>query len=109
MLSSVNTRIKLLLNGVSGNANVAALAVPDMSLQHFQNQSSQSRLAESLDQVPQTFAETIAHIQMLALEDFDREIAAKQLCYHTREHVEGVQRRARQLFQAVYPYLGSAF
>lgn len=60
---------------------------------------------ENLYQVPQTFAAAIAHIKALALEEFDREIAEKQLYYHTREHIEGVQYRAKQLFQAVHPYL----
>lgn len=77
---------------------------PDMSSLHPRKVCAQTSVAENLHQVPQTFAESIAHIKTLALRDFDREIVEKQLCYHTREHVEGVQRRASQIFQVVCPY-----
>lgn len=65
--------------------------VPDMSSQHPENQFAQLPLVENLYQTPQTFADAIAHIKTLILEEFDRKIAAKQLCYHTHEHIEGVQ------------------
>lgn len=57
--------------------------------------------------IPQTFEDAIAHIKTLVLHEFDREIVEKQLCYHTCEHVEGVQRRANLIFQTVRPYLNS--
>ena len=79
-----------------------------MSLQPLQNQFAQPPLGADLHHVPQTFADAIAYIQTVVLEAFDREITGKQLCYHTREHIEGVQRRAKQLLQAVRPYLQSA-
>ncbi|MBL1177241.1 hypothetical protein [Pantanalinema sp. GBBB05] len=52
-----------------------------------------------------SFVDTIAHIKSLALQDFDREVTEKQLCYHTRDHIAGVQRRASQIFQVICPYL----
>jgi hypothetical protein len=42
-------------------------------------------------------------ITALVLEEFDRQIASQNLTYHNREHVFGVQRRARQIFQIVCP------
>jgi hypothetical protein len=53
--------------------------------------------------LPANFAESIAQIERFALQKFDQEIKQKQLFYHTREHVENVQRRTRQIFQAIYP------
>lgn len=52
-----------------------------------------------------SFIDTIAHIKSLALQDFDREVTEKQLCYHTRDHIAGVQRRASQIFQVLRPHL----
>jgi len=62
-------------------------------------------LANDLCLIPQTFAGAIAQIQRMALEAFDHEVVEKQLCYHTRDHITGVQRRASQLFQVICPYL----
>ncbi|MDX2230589.1 MAG: hypothetical protein NW220_13190 [Leptolyngbyaceae cyanobacterium bins.349] len=56
---------------------------------------------------PQTFADAIAYLQTLALQEFDREVAEQQLCYHNRHHVVGVQCRANQIFQVICPYLNS--
>jgi len=55
-------------------------------------------------QLPTTIAESIARIKTFALQEFDREIAQKQLYYHTREHVNNVERRANKIFQAVSPH-----
>ena len=55
-------------------------------------------------QLPTTIAESIAQIKTFALQEFEREILHKQLYYHTREHVNNVERRANQIFQAVCPY-----
>lgn len=55
-------------------------------------------------QLPTTIAESVAQIKTFALQEFEREILQKQLYYHTREHVNNVQRRANQIFQAVCPY-----
>lgn len=76
-----------------------------MSSQRLQNQSAQLLWTEDSNQVPQTFVDAIAHIKALVLKDFDREVAEKQLYYHTREHIAGVQRRASQIFQVIRPYL----
>lgn len=75
-----------------------------MSSLPFLNPYSQSSGTEP-DQPPQAFAESIAQLKAIALEEFDREIAQKHLCYHNREHVEAVQRRAKQIFQAIRPHL----
>jgi hypothetical protein len=58
----------------------------------------------SLPQSPTTFADFVAHITTLVLADFDREIVTKQLRYHNREHINGVQQRASRIFEAVRPY-----
>lgn len=50
---------------------------------------------------PSPFAATIAQLQTMALVEFDREINEKQLCYHTRDHIAGVQRRANQIFHII--------
>ncbi len=55
--------------------------------------------------VPKTFAEAVASVTRSILVEFDREIAQKQLYYHTREHVFSVQRNARLIFQTIRPYL----
>lgn len=59
-------------------------------------------------QLPTTIAESIAQIKNFALQEFDREIRAKQLFYHTREHVYNVQRRVNIIFQVVHPYWKAA-
>ena len=59
-------------------------------------------------QLPTTIAESIAQIKTFALQEFEREILHKQLYYHTREHVNNVERRANQIFQAVCPYWKAA-
>lgn len=53
----------------------------------------------------QSFADAIAQIKAIAFEIFEHEIAEKQLCYHTHEHITGVQRRASQIFRVIRPYL----
>lgn len=55
--------------------------------------------------MPQTFEDAIVALKVFALQAFDRELIEQKLCYHTREHIEGVQRRASQIFQVVHPYL----
>jgi hypothetical protein len=70
----------------------------------LQNPLVPQMLTEQWFSVPLTFATTIAQVKTLALHCFDREIAEKQLCYHTREHVVGVQRRSSQIFQAIRPH-----
>jgi hypothetical protein len=57
--------------------------------------------------VPKTFAEAVEVVTQLILADFDREIAQKQLYYHTRDHVFSVQRNARLIFNAIRPYLSA--
>lgn len=42
-------------------------------------------------------------VTALVLEEFDRQIASQNLVYHNRDHVLGVQRRARQIFEVVCP------
>lgn len=53
--------------------------------------------------LPTTIAQSIAQIKIFALQQFDQEIADKQLYYHTRDHVSNVERRTNQIFQAVSP------
>lgn len=55
--------------------------------------------------MPRTFADAIAQIQKWALEEFDHEVIQKRLCYHTRHHIVGVQRRTNQILQVICPYL----
>ncbi len=54
--------------------------------------------------LPTTIAESIAQIKTFALQELDREIVQKQLYYHTRDHINNVQRRADQIFEVVCPY-----
>ena len=54
--------------------------------------------------LPTTIAESIAQIKTFALQEFDRETVQKQLYYHTRDHINNVQRRADQIFEVVCPY-----
>ena len=63
---------------------------------------------EHSSQLPTTIADSIAQIKAFALQEFEREILQKQLYYHTREHVNNVERRANQIFQAVCPYWQAA-
>jgi len=65
--------------------------------------SHSSSLEHSL-RLPTTFAEGIERIKIFALQEFEREIAQKQLYYHTHEHVNNVQRRTKHIFQVVRPY-----
>lgn len=53
---------------------------------------------------PSSFDEVVEMVKSLILQDFDREIASKQLYYHTRAHIEHVQRRADIIFEAICPY-----
>ncbi|MEG4234600.1 hypothetical protein QUA40_21210 [Microcoleus sp. Pol11C3] len=75
-----------------------------MSTLNSQDFQSQDHSEENLEGVPITFASAIARLKNLALEEFDREIAQKQLYYHTREHINNVQHRANIIFQAIRPY-----
>jgi hypothetical protein len=68
-----------------------------------QNLRAQDHSEENLERVPITFASAIAKLKDFALQEFDREIAQKQLYYHTREHIGSVQRRANIIFQAIRP------
>lgn len=79
-----------------------------MSSPYFPNPLTPASLTEDTAQAPHSFSDTIAQIKTLVLQEFDREVTQKQLCYHTREHIAGVQRRAREIFQAVSPYLNSS-
>ncbi len=65
--------------------------------------SHSSSLEHSL-RLPTTFAESIDCIKTFALQEFAREIKAQQLYYHTYEHINNVQRRSQQIFQAIRPY-----
>ncbi len=65
--------------------------------------SHSSSLEHSL-RLPTTFAESIERVKIFALQEFEREVVQKQLYYHTYEHVSNVQRRSRQIFQAIRPY-----
>jgi hypothetical protein len=58
---------------------------------------------ESFDPLSRPFAVAIERVKATVLQAFDGEIAKKQLCYHTRQHIKGVQRRAQQIFKVAYP------
>lgn len=75
-----------------------------MSSLNSESFKSQDHSEENLEPVPSTFASAVARLKNLALEEFDREIAQKQLYYHTREHINNVQHRANIIFQAIRPY-----
>lgn len=75
-----------------------------MSSLNYQNFQLQDHSEENLERVPITFSSAIARLKNLAFEEFDREIAQKQLYYHTREHISSVQHRANIIFQAIRPY-----
>lgn len=75
-----------------------------MSSLNSQNLRAQDHSGENLEGVPTTFAEAIARLKNFVLQEFDREIAQKQLYYHTREHINNVQCRANIIFQAIRPY-----
>lgn len=77
----------------------------DMSSPYFPQPLVQPLWIEQLFQVPQTFAHTIAQIKRIAILDFEREVADKQLYYHNHDHITGVQRRAKTIFQVIRPYL----
>lgn len=64
-------------------------------LQYYSTENSQ--------QLSRTFAEAVTKVKNFALQEFDKEITQKQLYYHTREHVNGVQRRAQMIFQVICP------
>jgi len=74
-----------------------------MSLQNIRN-SIWNLILENSTSMPDTFAAAIAHVKTVVWQEFEREVTAQQLVYHTREHVEGVQRRAATIFQVVRPY-----
>ncbi|HBB34298.1 MAG TPA: hypothetical protein DDZ80_30215 [Cyanobacteria bacterium UBA8803] len=57
-----------------------------------------------MEQLPSTFAQTVARVKTFVLPEIDREAATKQLYYHTRAHISGVQHRANIIFQAIAPY-----
>jgi hypothetical protein len=74
-----------------------------MSFYSPQSSLDGSASAESFDPLSRSFAAAIAQVKASVVKAFDCEITKKQLCYHTRHHIEGVQRRAQQIFQVVYP------
>lgn len=59
---------------------------------------------ENSDPLPKSFLESVTQLKNLILKEFDREIAQKQLYYHSREHVTDVEQRAKKIFQAIRPY-----
>lgn len=68
----------------------------------FLDQSDQT-IGSSLP-LPQSIAESIAQIKTFALDKFAQEAAAKQLYYHNYDHIQNVQRRSQQIFQAIADY-----
>jgi hypothetical protein len=75
----------------------------DQQLAQNMNMKPQWYELDHSSPLPTNFVESIAQIRRFALQKFDREIEQKQLFYHTREHVENVQRRTHKIFQAIYP------
>jgi hypothetical protein len=68
------------------------------------NRYFQEDLEENSAWLPSTFAEVVARVKNFALGEFDREVVENQLYYHTREHLNHVQRRANAIFQVICPY-----
>jgi hypothetical protein len=56
---------------------------------------------------PSPLMNATEQIKESLMQIFDREITEKCLCYHTRDHLQGVQRRASQIFKVVSPFLKS--
>lgn len=63
----------------------------------------QQHSEEKSARLPSTFVEVVARVKTFALGEFDREVVLHQLYYHTREHINGVQRRANLIFQVISP------
>lgn len=74
-----------------------------MTRQESLNPNWQQPLPGNSSELPNSFAEVVAIVTAFVLDEFDREIAQKQLYYHTREHINGVQKRANLIFETVYP------
>ena len=55
-----------------------------------------------------TFSATVQAVAAKALETFQQEIDSQQLYYHGLEHVEGVDRRAKLIFDTVVPWYEQA-
>lgn len=49
------------------------------------------------------FSETVAIVKDFALKEMKKAVK-KQLYYHNCQHIQGVQRRANQIFQVIKPY-----
>ena len=75
-----------------------------MNPRNQENQQIQDYSIEKSAQLPRTFAEAVTRVKTFALQEFDQEVAQKQLYYHTRDHLSNVQRRADKIFQVVRPY-----
>jgi len=74
-----------------------------LSRQESLNPNWQQPLPGNSSELPNSFAEVVAIVTAFVLDEFDREITEKQLYYHTREHINGVRKRANLIFQTVYP------
>ncbi len=59
---------------------------------------------ENYQDLPSTFAEAIGLVNNFARQEMHKESEQKQLYYHNIEHINGVERRANQIFQAIKPY-----
>ncbi|NEN97408.1 MAG: hypothetical protein F6K50_18330 [Moorea sp. SIO3I7] len=71
------------------------------------NQDNQYLPHPSIDesaQLPSSFVEAVTRVKTFALLEMEKETERKQLYYHTCDHVNGVQRRADRIFQAIRPY-----
>ena len=84
---------------------LSPLASPAISLVRYMEKEAQRSHSYSPKPsiLPTTIAQSVAQIKIFALQEFDREIADKQLYYHTRDHVSNVVRRTNQIFQIVSP------
>ncbi|MBD2081746.1 hypothetical protein H6G01_17900 [Leptolyngbya sp. FACHB-17] len=54
-----------------------------------------------------TFIDCINKVKASSLQEFDRQIEAHQLYYHTRDHIAQVQRRAQLIYEAIRSDLGA--
>ncbi|MFN6486728.1 MULTISPECIES: hypothetical protein [unclassified Nostoc] len=78
-----------------------------MSIRERLNQNNryfQEDLEDNSAWLPSSFAEVVARVKNFTLGEFDREVIQNQLYYHTREHLNNVQRRANAIFQVICPY-----
>jgi hypothetical protein len=80
-----------------------------MNSEKPKNSQLQQLTEENSERLPMSFSEAVGRVKNFAIQEFDREVQEKQLYYHTYEHISGVERRAKVIFQAIAPYWEASF